>query len=90
MPRSKSTALRRINKEWSEIQMEDENEEFKTFSAHPIDEENMYLWVATIKGPEGSPYEGGIFYLNIEFLKDFPYKPPKVNFVNILNLIDPF
>ena len=44
-------------------------------------QEDSYRWSAKITGPEGSPYEDGIFYLKIDIPKDYPFKPPKVSFI---------
>jgi ubiquitin-conjugating enzyme E2 D len=52
-----------------------------SISAGPIESSNIYLWGASIIGPSDSPYDGGLFSLQISIPSDYPFEPPKVQFV---------
>jgi len=43
--------------------------------------DNWYKWQLCILGPKGSPYEGGVYYLSIEFPNTYPFSPPSVQFI---------
>ncbi|OII71652.1 Ubc1p like ubiquitin-conjugating enzyme [Cryptosporidium ubiquitum] len=38
-------------------------------------------FLGIIRGPVGTPYEGGVFQLDIIVPKEYPYEPPKVKFI---------
>ena len=46
--------------------------------AHP---ENYRYFLCAMEGPSDSPYQGGIFYVEIFLSKQYPMKPPKVRFL---------
>jgi len=45
------------------------------------DTANLNYLLAWIRGPEGSPYPGGIYWLQIGFSLDYPNCPPKITFL---------
>lgn len=68
---------KRILQEMKELR---NSEQSDNITAGPASEDNIFNWTATIIGPKDSPYEGGVFLLAIDFPKDYPFKPPKINF----------
>lgn len=72
-------ALRRINKELLDFQ-KDPPEGISAGPCENQDTVTIFHWTASITGPQGSPYEGGVFFLDIKFPDNYPYKPPNIVF----------
>eukprot|EP00397_Hematodinium_sp_SG-2012_P061685 GEMP01082117.1.p1 GENE.GEMP01082117.1~~GEMP01082117.1.p1 ORF type:complete len:163 (+),score=31.30 GEMP01082117.1:73-561(+) len=75
MASATSLAAKRIMWDFRKMQ-KDPNE---GFSATPVDND-LFRWKAVIFGPENTPWEGGIFSLDVEFPQQYPEHPPKIRF----------
>lgn len=71
-----TTAQRRLAKEWKDLTVDAP----PNISAAPIGPE-LLLWEALIFGPQGTPYEGGVFKLELRFPREYPFKAPIVRFI---------
>ena len=47
----------------------------------PSQPDNLLKWTGLIRGPTGTPYEGGVFQLAIRVGTDYPLAPPSISFV---------
>ena len=51
-------------------------------SASPLSDENIYVWGATVFGPDDTSWEGGIYTMRLMFTEQYPDKPPRVRFTS--------
>ncbi|KAK0522501.1 Ubiquitin-conjugating enzyme E2 1 [Tilletia horrida] len=68
--------LRRINKEIRDI----ETDKNCSIDIAPVGENPFHL-VGTFPGPENSPYEGGVFDVDIVVPEGYPFKPVVMKFI---------
>lgn len=61
------TTIKRIHREIADLKKED----LGNITLAPSDD-NLFNWKATIPGPEGSVYEGGLFRVEITLAHDYP------------------
>ncbi|KAI0654958.1 ubiquitin-conjugating enzyme/RWD-like protein, partial [Cubamyces menziesii] len=69
------TTLKRIHREIADLKKED----LGAIKLAPSGDD-LFHWSATIPGPEGSVYEGGVFQVEIVLGHDYPFSAPRVAF----------
>jgi len=76
------THLRRISKELSQVAKGDSKVWFQSGEGIHIfpAEDDLCTWRCLIEGPSGSPFEGGVFVVNVQLSTSYPYSPPNVRF----------
>ncbi len=67
--------INRLHKEFLEIKKNPPH----NISAGPKND-NLFEWEATLLGPIDTPYENGVFILDIFIPEDYPLKPPNYIF----------
>ena len=67
--------MNRLRKEFLEIKKNPPH----NISAGPKDD-NLFEWEATLLGPIDTPYENGVFILDIFIPEEYPLKPPNYIF----------
>lgn len=72
-----STAHRRLLQEYRALT----NNPPEGITAGPVSEDDLLYWEALIQGPEGTPFEGGVFPAELKFPKDYPLAPPTMKFI---------
>eukprot|EP00930_Biecheleria_cincta_P027467 TRINITY_DN19297_c0_g2_i1.p1 TRINITY_DN19297_c0_g2~~TRINITY_DN19297_c0_g2_i1.p1 ORF type:complete len:207 (-),score=50.29 TRINITY_DN19297_c0_g2_i1:228-848(-) len=77
----KPRELKRLEKELQDIKASAAEKDAKEglVSAGMVDGD-LTKWKAMLKGPEGTPYAGGHFEIDIQIPADYPYNPPKMKF----------
>lgn len=68
----------RLTKELKEVSKEDD---VSGVRAVPRNENNNRHLIGTIQGPGGTPYEGGLFEVDIVIPNQYPFEPPRMKFI---------
>lgn len=83
-------ALTRIRREYEMIR----NYPNENFTANPIKvklyqyffklQDDLFTWHFTIRGPDDTEFEGGIYHGVIKLPTSYPLKPPSIMFLNVI------
>ncbi|RDA88266.1 hypothetical protein CP532_0290 [Ophiocordyceps camponoti-leonardi (nom. inval.)] len=74
---AESTAQRRLLHEYRALTKDPP----EGITAGPVSEDDLLRWECVIQGPEGTPFEGGVFLAELRFPKDYPLSPPSMKFL---------
>lgn len=72
----RNPAIKRILADVKELQRHPSSR----YHAQPL-EENMFEWHFTIRGPEDTPFAGGMYHGRILLPAEYPFKPPNIVFL---------
>ncbi|KAG0260302.1 hypothetical protein DFQ27_003610 [Actinomortierella ambigua] len=72
----KSSSVKRIMQEARELAREPSTD----FAASPL-ESDIFEWHFTIRGPEGTEFEGGLYHGRILLPNNYPFAPPSLMFL---------
>jgi ubiquitin-protein ligase len=70
-----TNSARRLQKDLKEL--EESTIPLVGVSARPLSN-SLYTWHGNIRGPDGTPFEGGVFHIEIVFPQDYPCSPPTI------------
>ena len=54
-------------------------------TAGPVNDYDIYDWLVTIPGPEGSPFAGVQYKLSVKLPMTYPFEAPDVKFLTQIN-----
>lgn len=77
---TKTRAEKRLEQEHRNTRPDGNNPLPEGIVACPNDD-NLLHWTATIKGPPDTPYELGLFKVELKYPDDYPFRPPEVHFL---------
>jgi ubiquitin-conjugating enzyme (huntingtin interacting protein 2) len=75
-----SNRLRRITKEITEIQKDKES----NIVCDAVTAADMTHLIASFPGPPDTPYEGGLYQVDIKIPPEYPFRPPVMRFMTKL------
>ena len=71
-------ASKRLRKELQVLKQSKNTDDDIVLQVNP---DNLLLWKGWIRGPADTPYQGGVFLLDIRCGTDYPLAPPTIKFI---------
>ena len=79
--KNRSWAMKRLMKDLKEI--EENSIPTVGVTARPTDKD-IFTWRGNLRGPEDTPYKGGVFHIEIKFPELYPTEPPTIRLMTPL------